>query len=351
MSIKRPDRRPAKTVAPARARAAHPPADRLVDAPGGDADAAVGALSLRWIEAFRATMRTGSASGAARLLDVSQPAVTQHLKQLEAAGGLKLFDRRRGRLLPTQEAQLLLAEVDRVYSGLEQVRRRMQSLQVHAQASLHVGCLHALGMGLMPRAVARFLARHPQAHVELQLQSSTALRDALADGVLDLAIMADEADTTGLNASVFYELPAVCVLPARHPLARHRVLRPQHLHGVPFIALARGDRTRARIERVLREHDVQPKVVVQTPYGATQCALVRAGVGVALVNPIVARDLADPAAVAIRPFEPAIAFRALLALAPGRALGTMQQAFVAECRAALAAGRYTSPSTGASHAR
>jgi DNA-binding transcriptional LysR family regulator len=109
-----------------------------------DALLLVGELRLRWIEAFRATMRTGNVSGAARLLGVSQPAVSQHLMLREEAGGVRLFDRRRGRLLPTAQAHALLAEVERVYTGLESVRRRLQALQAHAFATLHVGSLHAV---------------------------------------------------------------------------------------------------------------------------------------------------------------------------------------------------------------
>lgn len=316
MSIRRPDTQPARE--------------------NGIGDEVAG-LSLRGVEAFRATLRSGSVSAAARLLGVSQPAISQHLKQLEQAGGVRLFDRRLGRLLPTAEAQLLLAEVERVFSGLEQVRRRLLALRSHASATLHVGCLHATSMGLVPRAAARFLARHAGARVELQVSSSNALRDALADGALDLAILADESDVRGLNASVFYELPGVCLLPQAHRLARKRLIGPRDLHDEAFITLARGDRTRERIDAVLATHGVVPRTVVETPYGATQCALVGAGVGIALVNPIVAHDLASQPGVAMRPFEPTILFRALLGFAPGRALGAMQQAFVAECRAELAA--------------
>jgi len=297
----------------------------------------VGDLRLRWIEAFRATMRSGSVSGAARLLGVSQPAVSQHLRMLEETGGIRLFDRRRGRLLPTPQAQALLAEVERVYSGLENVRRRLQALQAHAFATLHVGSLHALGMGFMPRVVARFVARFPQSRVELSLQSSAALRDAVADGALDLALVADEVDTTGLEASLFYEQAAVCLLPTRHRLARRPHVTPADLEGEAFVALAPGDRTRQRIEGLLAAAGVTPRVVVETPYGATQCALVQAGVGLALVNPLTARDLARLHGAVIRPFLPAIPFRAMLVFPPGRALGEMAQTFVAECRHELGA--------------
>jgi DNA-binding transcriptional LysR family regulator len=301
-----------------------------------DAPQLVGELRLRWIEAFRATMRTGNVSGAARLLGVSQPAVSQHLKLLEEAGGVRLFDRRRGRLLPTAQAHALLAEVERVYTGLESVRRRLQALQAHAFATLHVGSLHALGMGFMPRVVARFVTRFPQSRVELSLQSSTELRDAVADGALDLAVVADEVDTTGLAASLFYERPAVCLLPSRHWLARRSHVVPADLDGEPFVVLAPGDRTRHRIEAVLAKAGVTPRIVVETPYGSTQCALVQAGVGVALVNPLTARDLARQHGAVIRPFVPEIPFRAMLVFPAGRALGDMTKAFVSECRSELA---------------
>ncbi|MFN5723293.1 MAG: LysR family transcriptional regulator, partial [Betaproteobacteria bacterium] len=82
-------------------------------------------MDIRDIEIFRAVMQAGSTSKAAVLLDVSQPAVSQAIKRFETSSELRLFDRVRGRLVPTREAQALLVEVDQYFSGLENLRHRV----------------------------------------------------------------------------------------------------------------------------------------------------------------------------------------------------------------------------------
>ncbi|HVE54706.1 MAG TPA: LysR substrate-binding domain-containing protein, partial [Ramlibacter sp.] len=189
--------------------------------------------SARQIDVFRMVMRLGSANRAASALHISQPAVTQLLQQLEERSRLRLFARSRGKLLPTPEAHALMEEVERVYEGMEAIQRKILALQAHEDQLLRVGSLHAMASGVMPRAVAQFQKQYPRIRFQLQVDSSRALRDALFQGSLDLAFLADEADTSGLDASVFYEVPAVCVMPQRHPLARRTRLAPPDLDGVP----------------------------------------------------------------------------------------------------------------------
>ena len=86
-------------------------------------------MLLREIEVFRSVMSVGSASKAAALLGVTQPAISQSLRRLEEAAGFPLFRRLRGRLQPTPEAQALLVEVERVFVGLSSIEHRMRSLK------------------------------------------------------------------------------------------------------------------------------------------------------------------------------------------------------------------------------
>ena len=80
-------------------------------------------MRLKHIEVFNAIMLTGTASAAARLLHVTQPAVTQALQHAELQLGYALFTRQRNRLVPTHEGQALYPEVQRLMSQLESVRR------------------------------------------------------------------------------------------------------------------------------------------------------------------------------------------------------------------------------------
>ncbi|MBL8669235.1 MAG: LysR family transcriptional regulator, partial [Alphaproteobacteria bacterium] len=79
-------------------------------------------MNLRQLEIFRAVMLAGTATAAARQLGIAQPAVSKHLRQMEARLGLALFDRAGKRLVPTADARALLDHAERLFAGLEQVQ-------------------------------------------------------------------------------------------------------------------------------------------------------------------------------------------------------------------------------------
>ncbi len=293
--------------------------------------------SARQIEVFRMVMRLGTANRAAAALHVSQPAVTQLLQQLEARAELKLFDRPKGKLMPTPEAYALMEEVERVYDGLEAVQRKIVALRSHEDAVLRIGSLHAMAASVMPWALAEFQRNYPRIRCLLMVDSSKVLREALFQGAVDLAFLGDEADTSGLVSSLFYQVPAVCVMPAAHPLARKARLQVLDLREVPLIGLSASDPAQRRLEAVFGEAGVQPRFVIETPYSATQCALVLAGAGLAVTNPLVAREYV---AMGLRyvPLTADTYFRALLAFKPRQAQSSAAQEFVGLCRRYLAHG-------------
>lgn len=107
-------------------------------------------MLLREIEVFRSVMSVGSASKAAALLGVTQPAISQSLRRLEEAAGFPLFRRLRGRLQPTPEAQALLVEVERVFVGLSSIEHRMRSLKRFGVNTLRMAVYPAFGLTFVP---------------------------------------------------------------------------------------------------------------------------------------------------------------------------------------------------------
>jgi len=107
-------------------------------------------LRFRHIEGFRAVMQTGTATGAASLLNVTQPAVSQLMTEMEGAVGFALFDRRGGRLVPTSHAALLFDEIERCFTGLDHVNAfcaRLQNSDAHA----------SMALTLLPVAIGRYM--------------------------------------------------------------------------------------------------------------------------------------------------------------------------------------------------
>lgn len=286
-------------------------------------------MNLRQVEVFRAVMTTGTTARAAEVLRISQPAVSKAVAELERAIGFALFHRIKGRLQPTAEGQLLFREVEQTFSGLAQLRGAAARIRDYGSGELRIACLSALSTNVVPRALAAFMARHPMVAVTFQARMSSVVRDLVASGQFDLGLVADEIDKTGVEVRPFARYRVALALPEKHPLTARAVIRPEDLDGVPFIALAPEDTTRSEAEAALAKARSRPRVILETPYSTTICAMVAAGIGVGLVNPLTAEPYLGRG-LTLRPFEPALHFRTLLILPPNRPPSRILQDFIGE---------------------
>ena len=112
-------------------------------------------MELRQLEAFAATMSSGSVSGAARLLGRSQPAVSRLIQELETEIGYALFVRSGPRVSPTEQGFLLFEDVSRALSSLRQIRERAEDIARGRSRPLRLVATSALAVGLLPAALAR----------------------------------------------------------------------------------------------------------------------------------------------------------------------------------------------------
>jgi DNA-binding transcriptional LysR family regulator len=284
-------------------------------------------LNFRQLEVFRAVMTSGSASRASELLGVTQPAISRSIADLEAAVGFSLFDRVRGRLVPTPEGQMFFHDVNASFAGLDRLRSAAARIRDFGSGGIRIASLAALGSTLVPRAIRAFRKAHPQIAITLQIASSSAVRDLVAHQQFDIGLAADEVDLSGVEHRVFASFKAICVLPPRHALAGKKIIRPADLHGLPFIALVPEDRARAQMQRAFEEADVKPEIIVETPNSATICALALEGVGVGIVNPAAA-DGFQERGLLLRAFEPEIYFKSHLLFRPDAQKARLVKHFV-----------------------
>jgi len=143
-------------------------------------------VNLRQLEVFYAVMKTGTVSGAAKHLYVSQPNVTRVLAHTEQQLGFALFERVKGRLLPTREANLLLPEAEKVYQQLGQFRNLTNKIKA-GERHLTIGAPPILATILLAPIVDR-ISRETDYTVEISTGNRNELCDALIKNELDLAI-------------------------------------------------------------------------------------------------------------------------------------------------------------------
>lgn len=245
-------------------------------------------ISHRHIEVFRAVMHAGSVTEAAQALHTSQPTISRELARLEHLLGYGLFERQRGRLKPTARALSLYDEVLRSYQGLNRVISRAAELGRAEQEQLQLLCLPALSHALLPAVSAAFLAQHPAARLSITPQESPLLEEWMSAQRFDLGLSEQHQPVAGTRVERLISLDEVCVLPAGHALLAKRMLEPADFEGEPFVSLAVDDPYRVQLDRIFGVAGISRRMQLETHSAVAVCAMVEAGLGLAIVNPLTA---------------------------------------------------------------
>ncbi|WP_211450844.1 LysR family transcriptional regulator [Collimonas antrihumi] len=264
-------------------------------------------ISLRHIEVFRAVMTTGSVTEAAALLRTSQPTVSRDLARFESLVHMNLFDRVRGRLVPTVPAILLFEEVKRSYLGLERVVTLASSIRQFKQGQLSIICLPTFSQTLLPSVCRRFLERFPAVSLSITPQESPLLEEWLTSQRHDIGLTETPVTPQATRRSLLFSEDMVCVLPDGHPLLAKTTLTPQDFSGESFVNLSVFDTYRRQLDNVFERSGVDRRIAIETASAASVCSMVRQGLGLAIVNPLTAMDEAGRG-LQLRRFSESIPF-------------------------------------------
>lgn len=284
-------------------------------------------MRLRHIELFQAIVRTGSLTRAAQALHITQPAASKLLGHAEASLGFSLFERVKGRLQLTHEAQVLMPAVDKLYRDLDDVRRLSQSLRGQMTGTLRVGCIPTLGLKVLPRTLAESQRDDHDVKLELITAHSGQLAEALLAREIAIAFMFDAMPRPGLKVMTLHETELVCVDGSGDPSP----VTLQGLDGSRIIGLPAADTLGERVRPWLGS--AHSGVQVQTYYVA--CAMAQAGAGIALIDAYTADALLRPGEHA-RPLKPRLALSLTAVVREDAALSRLERAFIDRV-AALAA--------------
>ncbi|MBS0344432.1 MAG: LysR family transcriptional regulator, partial [Proteobacteria bacterium] len=195
-------------------------------------------MNLRQIEVFRAIMLAGSVTDAARLLHVSQPGVSRMLGHIELQLGLTLFERSRGKLRPTPEAQALFAEVERVYQGVQRVDERARDLRTGGGLTLRVLASPSTALEIVPKAVSALAQRFPTARIYMETQLVREMVAQLVRGEADIAVSTLPIDNALLTGEVVGHWSLACVFRRDHAFAGRRRVGMKDITGERLIAFS-----------------------------------------------------------------------------------------------------------------
>ena len=248
-------------------------------------------MRLRHIEIFNAVMLTGSVSGAARLINVTQPAVSRILQHAELQLGFALFQRTKGRLLPTSEALALYPHIEQLFAQLDNVQRLATHLKAGDSAKeLRILTVLALSYEILPHAIKLFRIKHPDVAITIKALHSPQIVAALVLQEADVGFLFSPAVHPALAQEHLADGRMVCIVPkALVPtrfLKRGQITLTElaKLDKLPVIGLDAQDPVGRILMQASREAGVGLKfdMTVQTYHAAL--ALAHHGLGVALVD-------------------------------------------------------------------
>ena len=233
---------------------------------------------------FQAVARRLSFSQAADDVHLSQPAVSKHIRQLEAELGVPLFRRTGNRVELTDAGRILADYAERVATQSEEVRRVLDELGGLRRATLRVAASSTPGLYLLPEALARFAQRYPGVEVSLQLSNDEAVAKQVLQATVDLGFVGARLELPGLQVRPFTDDQVVLVTPPDHGLARSQAFSRDLLAGETLIVREAGSGTRQVVEAGLALLQMRPGRVMEMAGCEGVKRAVAAGLGVGFVS-------------------------------------------------------------------
>lgn len=272
-------------------------------------------MRIKHLEVFNAIMLTGTISAAARLMHVTQPAVTQTLQHAELHLGYALFTRQSNRLIPTREAQALYPEVQRLMSQLESVRRMSKALSKGEGNHLRILIVPSLAVRALPDALQRFRDRHPDMQVSIRTMHSHEIAQAIALQEGDVGVVYGSLPHPAVHEESIAMGRLVCVSRVGSPGSDGRsTVALEDVLRTPFICIDERDPLGAMLADQWARLGLAPRadITVQTHHIAM--VLAEEGFGPAIIDSFTAqasrnarlhvRDLLPEVPVEIRALLP-----------------------------------------------
>lgn len=260
-------------------------------------------LSFRHIETIHAVILTGSVTGAASRLFVTQPAISNVLRDAEERLGYQLFDRRGGRIMPTPLAVMLFEEIERSFTGLDAINDFCEQIRMRQRKRLCVACTPSFGATVAPLIVKAYGETSEPIFFSIHSRDAHHVAALVSSRKADIGFALGVPDIPGVDSEVLAELPLYCYLPAGHRLAAQAFLTAEQLRHEPMISLSRIEGIHDIVARAFGSAAGAPVAIAECPAAITACAMVAAGIGFTLFD-LLPCSLFDSSRVVVRPFKP-----------------------------------------------
>ncbi len=285
--------------------------------------------SLRQLRTFVAVAERGSITEAARALNLTQPAASQQLREIERLLGTRLLDRAGGRLVPTASGFATLGPARQALAAAAEATAAAQAVRAGTAGRVRLGTGATACIHLLPRALTSVRARLPGLEIVVATGNTPEILRRVAEGTLDLGLVTmPRLIPRALAATLVRRDGLVALLPAA--LAGPATFTPASLATLPLILYEAGGDTRGIVDAWFRRAGLAPRPIMELGSVEAIKVLVGSGLG-ASVLPLLALERGVPGAV-VRPLRPPVERRLALVLRRTKVVDAGLRAMMAALR-------------------
>jgi LysR family hydrogen peroxide-inducible transcriptional activator len=274
-------------------------------------------------------------SRAAEKLHLAQPSLSQQLSKLEKEIGVLLFQRNTNSVEITHAGEVFVEKAQKILDMVAQLKKEMEDISQMRKGKLVVGSLPITGSHILPLVLPIFQSRYPDIEIVLVEDTSSRLEHLTSNGQTDISLLSLPLQEPSLTYQTLIEEEICLAVPPQHPLVQlnntsnDSRIQISKLQQEPFIILKKGQGFRQITEDLCRSEGFQPHIVFESSNIDTVQSLVAAGMGIAFVPSMVAREQGSPFAPVYLSLQ-GQPFRTLvIAYRKGRYLSKAAEVFIA----------------------
>ncbi|MBN9039224.1 MAG: LysR family transcriptional regulator [Rhizobiales bacterium] len=241
-------------------------------------------LTLRQIEVIRAILVTGTIAGAAKLLNVSSPGISRLMKYTEDMLGVRLFNRRHGRYVPTPEASSIFDLLDSVYRKVEDLQFAIGRLERGEGRELSVASVPSIANVMVPRALERLRGQFPELAIDINILKIEEAIDYLLLGRGEVVAVSSRLDHATIDFAPLAAGRLVCIVPAESELAQRMSIAPREIAAHPLIGIDPNDPYGRVMTEIFRREGLSYRMDIRARFGTMVASLVAAGLGIAIID-------------------------------------------------------------------
>ena len=275
-------------------------------------------ITLRQIQGFLAVAEFGSFTRAAERLHIAQPALSQHVRELESELGIKVFDRTTRRVELTEAGREFRNAAAKIVGDLANAARNAHELAERKRGKVTVAAPPLLSAGVLPRAIAEFRTEYPGIQVNVVEARADEIVEHVRSGNADCGFGTFRSGEDGIDATLLTRDSLAVFCAPSSALADKKRISWRDLANFPLVTLTRDSGIRSLVEFGFETAQMALNPAYEVSYVTTALAMVEADLGIAIL-PTYAWIAADKTAVmAISLIKPVITRDVVLITRAGR---------------------------------